>query len=492
MHPERASRLLSILGAYLLVAALILRVTSLVMTTWQSRTGWQDTVVPPSIPALGQYELSPDGKQVNFSQQIDAKGNIGWFTMPLEGGLVTQTQPPQENLGPFLVKYGLVYLLINNEYVRVSGAPRENRVSAFARSPDGAMLAFVASDESENRGLYIVSSAGLLIWLGDQEKISEITWSPDSQSVAFLALVNGVNQLFMVGRDGQIQRKLTNDLTNKSSPRWSPDGRSIAYIASTAENRNISFNQAHPIPYAIPEAPVKWSIRLIDMAGESPRQFAEDNQVKANLGWGLEGSDPVIVYSMLHRNQLTTRYLYSLNPRTGQSRRVYPPLEINPFTCPSHIQAGQPTALAISITNSGLRQADVTTVLRANHRAFDPIIPTKLNVVLTDQVEIPPGSSQTVEWPFQAQPGLFSHLSVQINPNGVFAMDEKRCTVRNTYYGLPNLPFLKTILPLTVIGLVFCLPWLRQKKKTRFWVLYLAYPLLILLTLIIETKIVGM
>jgi hypothetical protein len=97
-----------------------------------------------------------------------------------------------------------------------------------------------------------------------------------------------------------------------------------------------------------------------------------------------------------------------------------------------------------------------------------------------------------VEWPFQAQPGLFSHLSVQINPNGVFAMDEKRCTVRNTYYGLPNLPFLKTILPLTVIGLVFCLPWLRQKKKTRFWVLYLAYPLLILLTLIIETKIVGM
>jgi hypothetical protein len=88
MHPERAARFLSTLGVYLLVGVLIMRVISLVMTTWQTRMGLENTITPPTLPTIGQFHLSSNGKQVIFTRQIGAKGKPDWFYMPLEGGPV--------------------------------------------------------------------------------------------------------------------------------------------------------------------------------------------------------------------------------------------------------------------------------------------------------------------------------------------------------------------------------------------------------------------
>lgn len=86
MHPDRVARFLSILGLYLLLTVLGLRVISLVAIAWQDRMGITNKPVNPVIPATDNFTLSPDGRQVIFQKQVGIDGKMGWFIMPQEGG----------------------------------------------------------------------------------------------------------------------------------------------------------------------------------------------------------------------------------------------------------------------------------------------------------------------------------------------------------------------------------------------------------------------
>lgn len=277
----------------------------------------------------------------------------------------------------------------------------------------------------------------------------------------------------------------------------------IAYIASTGGDIQAStptptgppphgpYQEIDPLPIATTSA-----IAVVNADGTNPRTFLQYDQEKFNLFWGTSEIGPEVVYTLPLQDYQESSHFYALNPNTGQSRRVYPPQEIAILECPSTIASNGSGTVRISITNSGLRPADIHVLLRASSQRFPPISKLNSNIMRSESITVPAGAIQTVDWPVPAQPGLTTYISVLINPDTVLPMDEERCTAWNTYDNrlslLPNLPSLSLVLPLSMAGMLLCIPWLRKQKKPALWVLYLSIPLLAILLIILEGWMVWM
>ncbi len=501
MHPDRVARLFSIIGLYLLLTILGLRVVSLVTIAWQERMGVTNKLSNPVTPATDNFTLSPDGRQVIFQKQVELDGKMGWFTMPLEGGPATPTEEPQPVTEPFLVKNNQLYLLEDDGYYMVEGPERDTRIGAYAISPDDRTLAFAAYRPGGNWGLYLLHKTGDLVWLGDQDQIGALGWSPDSKNLAFTAQNAGTSQIFVAKRDGQNLRKITGDSTNKSNLHWSPDGQMIAYISSTGGGIQANtptptgplphgaYQQADPPPTAISSA-----IAVINADGTNPRTFPRDELEKLDLSWGESASGSEIVYTRPSQENGKYSHLYALDPNTGQSRQVYPPQEITALECPAVIVRNSSSIIRISIMNSSQIAADVHVLLRTSPQRFSPTSKLNANIMRSENITVPASSIQTMDWPVNAQSGLTTHISVVINPDATFPMNEKRCAAQNTYDArfsvLPNLSNLTIVLPLSAIGSILCIPWLRRQKKRALWFLYLSIPLLVILLILIESWVV--
>ena len=70
--------------------------------------------------------------------------------------------------------------------------------------------------------------------------ITNPTWSPDGEHVAFTGSDGGVGDLYVVGSDGQGLRRLTNDRYAEITPAWSPDGRTIAFATDRGPATDFS------------------------------------------------------------------------------------------------------------------------------------------------------------------------------------------------------------------------------------------------------------
>jgi Tol biopolymer transport system component len=71
----------------------------------------------------------------------------------------------------------------------------------------------------------------------DLGEITDPTFSPDGQKVAFSAVVGGVTDLYVYDLRGGALRRLTNDAFADLQPAWSPDGRTIAFVTDRFSSR---------------------------------------------------------------------------------------------------------------------------------------------------------------------------------------------------------------------------------------------------------------
>jgi hypothetical protein len=277
----------------------------------------------------------------------------------------------------------------------------------------------------------------------------------------------------------------------------------IAYIASTGGNIQVRTpTPAGPPPHGLSHAvdPLPTilisAITVIDTDGKNHRAFLQNEQEKNNLSWGESEAGYEIVYTLPLHDDQESSYLFALNPITGQSRRVYPPQEITTLHCPATISRNGSGSLQISINNSSLLPADVHVLLRASSQRFLPTSKLNTNIMRSENITVPASSTQVVDWAVKAQTGLATYISVSVNPDTTFPMDEKRCEAQNTYderlSWLPNLPNLTIVLPLSAFGLLLCTPWLRRQKKRAIWFLYLTIPILVILLIFIEGWMVWM
>ena len=96
-------------------------------------------------------------------------------------------------------------------------------MSAVALSPDGARLAFTFHGK-----LWVASTAGGGLSVVMPTKFDGmVTWSPDSQSVAFGGGGDGAMWVVRIGSD-QTPFRLPRTVICQSAPVWSPDGQWIA------------------------------------------------------------------------------------------------------------------------------------------------------------------------------------------------------------------------------------------------------------------------
>ncbi len=93
------------------------------------------------------------------------------------------------------------------------------------RSPDGSRIAFMTFRD-ESWGIYLSRDtsrrdARLLVRIGYPAEAP--VWSPDGKFMAFIALLNGATDLYVIGvDDGSAPRRLTANRTFEAAPAWRP------------------------------------------------------------------------------------------------------------------------------------------------------------------------------------------------------------------------------------------------------------------------------
>lgn len=118
-------------------------------------------------------------------------------------------------------------------------------VSNVRLSPDGTEILYVVSEPDLERNehvpvLWRVAVAGgaparlthTTILLNRPLPDPQAAWSPDGEWISFLALADGVRQVFAMRARGGEARPLTRAATGVGSYSWAPDARRLAYVAA--------------------------------------------------------------------------------------------------------------------------------------------------------------------------------------------------------------------------------------------------------------------
>jgi hypothetical protein len=107
-------------------------------------------------------------------------------------------------------------------------------------SPDGASYAFVQNNANNVPQIYVHSG-----YYGSSWQLTFTTrtsydpaWSPQGDQLAFVSTEGGNDEIYVIGIDGQGQRRLTfNQWEWDKHPSWSPDGAQIVFWSNAGTGR---------------------------------------------------------------------------------------------------------------------------------------------------------------------------------------------------------------------------------------------------------------
>jgi Tol biopolymer transport system component len=103
-------------------------------------------------------------------------------------------------------------------------------VQGAAWSPDGrriAISAIAANDHDPE--IFVLGADGTLLRRLTNNHLSDRqpTWSPDGRRLAFASARTGLFQIYSMRADGSMERRLTHQAEDCETPAWSPNGRWI-------------------------------------------------------------------------------------------------------------------------------------------------------------------------------------------------------------------------------------------------------------------------
>ena len=170
-----------------------------------------------------------------------------------------------------------------------------------ALSPDGRKLATAVIGRKGRNGIYVrsASGGGLTAVVADVGVFDYPSWSPDGRSLVY-ARADGPDDdwdLYVVGADGESERRITRDRTNEWSPAWSPRGDKIAYTSDADGD------------------PAIW---LYDVGSESSRKIVDGRGADTQPTWSPDGQ--TVLYSSDREEERWQLFVYDLE--AGRERRL--------------------------------------------------------------------------------------------------------------------------------------------------------------------------
>ena len=153
--------------------------------------------------------------------------------------------------------------------------------SAGAWSRDGKMFAFGSIHNGRPEISFYEPARRKVVRRIRVPKLGEIyslTWSPDSQAIAFSGMTGGVTDIFLVDLKTEEVRQMTSDAFTDLHPSWSPDGAKIALSTDRFDSdlSTLAFGQ--------------YRLALLDPAsGQIERGPGVDRGHQLNPQWSADG-----------------------------------------------------------------------------------------------------------------------------------------------------------------------------------------------------------
>lgn len=171
--------------------------------------------------------LSPDGSRVAFLSER-SRLSIDLHVADTETGervrrLTTTAVDPHFESLQFLASAG-------------SWAPDNRRLAVGSVQRGRGTLAIFNTDNGD-----VIRN----IPLDEPGEILQPAWSPDGETIAYVAQIGGFTDLYLHTLATGETRRLTDDAFADLQPAWSPDGRQIAFVTDRFSSRVDAFSYAH-------------------------------------------------------------------------------------------------------------------------------------------------------------------------------------------------------------------------------------------------------
>jgi dipeptidyl aminopeptidase/acylaminoacyl peptidase len=148
-------------------------------------------------------------------------------------------------------------------------------------SPDGRHLAFVASVDGRQDVWTIDVTTGSLRQITNYNWPDRTPrWSPDGRSLAIVTEIDGRDSIGVVDADGGWPRRLTDPAFHSADHAWSPDGRTLAFVSNRQPDQ-----ASHNLDL--------WAVDL--QSGDERRLTEPDGNADTEPRWSPDGRRLVFV-----------------------------------------------------------------------------------------------------------------------------------------------------------------------------------------------------